>query len=81
MFKVWKRDALCFGLLKYVDTANAQRVRPTIGKTLPVWEKKRLRWPAKSWGQDAACGSSSGGGSAGYVASYDALKDIYDFVQ
>ena len=44
---------------------------------LPVWFKK-FKWAPGSWDQDKACGSRKDGGSAGYVATYEALNDIYE---
>jgi hypothetical protein len=63
-------------LLKEIGTERSKKMQPTIGERMPVWAK-RFKWSDDSWGQDAKCGSSSGGGSAGYVASYDALHDIF----
>jgi len=41
---------------------------------------KLWKWPANSYCRDVGCSSGSGGGSPGYVATCDALNDIYDFV-
>jgi hypothetical protein len=42
---------------------------------------KKWKWPAHSYAQDASCGSRTGGGREGFVAAYDAMADIYNFVK
>ena len=44
-----------------------------------VWSR-RFGWPPNTFAKDTACGSRQGGGTPGYVATYEALNDIYDEV-
>ena len=67
-------------LLREIDTAKATTVRSTSGEKVPVWAKKRFNWQANNWSTDASCGSHDGSGREGHVASYEALKDIWNFV-
>ena len=42
---------------------------------------KEMEVAAHSYAQDASCGSRTGGGREGFVAAYDAMADIYNFVK
>ena len=64
-------------LLKGLNNAKSRKVRPNINKKMQVWARQH-KWPAGSWAKDEACGSSKGGGTPGYAATYEALSDIYD---
>ena len=65
-------------LLDGADTVKSKAVRPNIHQRLPCWAKE-WKWPEHSYGQDdsGAVSSRSGGGSGGYVASYNALQDVF----
>ena len=69
-------------ILIEVNTGKAKTLKPNINQRLPNWAKK-WGWPARSYEQDTSrsCASKTGGGIAGYVATYDAMRDIYDFVK
>lgn len=68
-------------LMGSVNTTVCKKVKPNINQRLPVWARK-WQWPAHSYDVDTsgACSSKSGGGSCGYVATYEAMRDIYDHV-
>ena len=69
-------------LLNDVDTAKSKAVRPNIHQRLPCWARK-WKWPKRSYGQDdsGAVSSRTGGGKGGYVATYNALQDVFAFVE
>ena len=73
-------------LLSKMGTAKAKKVKPTIGeklrpgKTKKSWPQK-WQWAPMTWGTHASCGSTSGGGTCGHVATEDAMFDIYCFVK
>ena len=69
-------------MLAKVGSVKCKRVKPNINQRIVTWAKK-WRWPARSYWQDTSgsCSSRTGGGSPGYVATYDAMSDIYNFVQ
>ena len=67
-------------LLTSIGSMKSKRARPTINQKMPVWSRK-FNWTPGSWAQDEACGSRRGGGTAGYVATYEALYDIYEIVK
>ena len=67
-------------LLKGMGSMKSKRARPTINQKILVWARK-FKWADGSWATDAACGSSKGGGSPGYAATYEALSDIYGLMQ
>ena len=66
-------------LLQQANTTASKRVKPNINVKMPVWARK-WRWNAKSWGRDPSCASRNGGGSPGFVATYEALFTIYESV-
>ena len=66
-------------LLQRTNTIASKRVKPNINAKMPVWARK-WRWGVKSWGRDPSCASRKGGGSLGFVATYDALFTIYESV-
>ena len=69
-------------LLSKMQTDQAKKAQSNIGQRLGPWSRK-MQWEPQSFGQDfsGACSSKTGGGSFGYVATYDAMKDIYDKVK
>ena len=68
-------------VLKDINTAQCKKVRPNINQRLPVWTRK-WKWPRHSWSQDTTgkCASKTGGGRGGYVATYEAMRHIFDHV-
>ena len=63
-------------LLKDIGSDKAKRARPTIGEKMPRWGR-RFQWPKRSYGKSKNAASRGGGGIDGYVATKDALNDIY----
>lgn len=69
-------------MLIRVKTAKSTRIKPNLHQRLPSYAKK-WSWPAMSFAQDESskCGSTTGGGRQGWVATYKAMHDIFEFVK
>ena len=63
-------------LLKAMNTSKAKKAMPTVGERFEGWRSKR-KWTAGQWDRAPRKGAKPGG-TLGYFATKDVLKDIYD---
>ena len=63
-----------------MKTVMCKKVKQNLHHRMPAWAKK-WRWPARSYDRDESAKSSTGGGRDGFVATFEAMSDIYNFVK
>jgi hypothetical protein len=66
-------------MLRDVHTVKCKKVKANLHHRLPGWARK-WRWPVNSYDKDESAKSSTGGGCNGFVATFEAMCDIYKCV-